>query len=39
METATGLPNVVAVVRKPYQNRVLAEQIRALLDAHKTGRQ
>ena len=32
MEIAHGLPNVVAVVRKPYQNRVLAEQIRAVLD-------
>ncbi len=34
MNTASGLPNVVAVVRKPYQNRVLAEQIRTYLDAH-----
>jgi len=37
MDTARGLPNVVAVVRKPYQNRVLAEQIRTLLDAHTPG--
>ena len=35
METARGLSNVVAVVRKPYQNRVLAEQIRDLLAAHE----
>ena len=34
MTIASGLPNVVAVVRKPYQNRVLAEQIRALIDGH-----
>ncbi len=39
METARGIPNVVAVVHKPYRNRVLAEQIRALLDAHQPGRQ
>jgi len=37
MDTARGLPNVVAVVRKPYQNRVLAAQIRTLLDAHTPG--
>jgi CheY-like chemotaxis protein len=31
-----GLPeNVVAVIQKPYQNRVLAEQIRAILDARQ----
>lgn len=39
MDIAHGLPNVVAVVRKPYQNRVMAEQIRELLDAHRPGRQ
>lgn len=33
METAEGLTNVVAVVRKPYQNRVLAELIRETLGA------
>ena len=33
MDIAADLPNVVAVVRKPYQNRMLAEQIRAVLDA------
>ncbi len=37
MTIARGSPNVVAVVRKPYQNRVLAEQIRALIDGHKPG--
>ena len=36
MRTANGLPNVVAVVRKPYQNRVLAEQIRTLIDARNS---
>ena len=39
METASGLPNVVAVVRKPYQNRVLAEQIRALLHPDRPDRE
>lgn len=33
MEVANGLSNVVAVVRKPYQNRVLAAQIREVLDS------
>jgi CheY-like chemotaxis protein len=38
LETAGGLPNVISVVRKPYQNRDLAEQIRELLDSHQPGR-
>lgn len=32
MDIAHGLPNVVAVIRKPYQNGVLAQQIRTVLD-------
>ncbi len=39
METTNALPNVVAVVRKPYQNRTLAEKIQEILTAHKPGRQ
>jgi CheY-like chemotaxis protein len=39
IESTAGLSNIVSVVRKPYQNRVLAEQIREVLDAHKRGRQ
>ena len=35
METTAAVPNVVAVVRKPYQNRVLAEQIRDILNRHR----
>ncbi len=31
MEAANDLPNVVAVVRKPYQNRALAALIRQIL--------
>ena len=31
MAIANGLPNVVEVVRKPYQNRVLADHIRRVL--------
>src|SRR5258706_301846 len=33
MSIAAGLPNVVAVVRKPYQHRVLADKIRSFLNA------
>jgi CheY-like chemotaxis protein len=33
MSIATGLPNVVAVVRKPYQHRALADMIRSFLNA------
>jgi two-component system, cell cycle sensor histidine kinase and response regulator CckA len=37
-ETTRALPNVVAVVRKPYQNRVLAERIREILAERNTQR-
>jgi two-component system cell cycle sensor histidine kinase/response regulator CckA len=36
MSIAAGLPNVVAVVRKPYQHRVLADQIRAVLQHRRS---
>jgi DNA-binding response OmpR family regulator len=36
MTIAAGLPNVVAVVRKPYQHRVLADQIRAVLQHRRS---
>jgi DNA-binding response OmpR family regulator len=38
METTQGLPNVVAVVRKPYKNGVLLEQIREVLSEHQAAR-
>jgi DNA-binding response OmpR family regulator len=38
LDTVGGLPNVIAVVRKPYQNRDLAEQIRDVLDGHQPER-
>ena len=37
LETTVDLPNIVSVVRKPYQNKVLVEQIRELLTAHRSG--
>ena len=36
METVRGLPNIEAVVRKPYRNQVLAEQIQELLRTHRS---
>jgi CheY-like chemotaxis protein len=38
MGIANGLPNVVAVVRKPYKNGVLLEQIREVLNEHHADR-
>jgi two-component system cell cycle sensor histidine kinase/response regulator CckA len=35
MSIAAGLPNVVSVVRKPYQHRALAETIRSFLNANQ----
>jgi DNA-binding response OmpR family regulator len=37
IESTAGLNNVVSVVRKPYRNNVLFEQIREVLTAHQPG--
>lgn len=37
LDTTVEFPNIVSVVRKPYQNKVLVEQIREVLTAHRVG--
>lgn len=37
LETADDPPNIVCVVRKPYRNLMLLEQIREVLTAHRPG--
>jgi len=36
LEELSGVPNIVAIIRKPYQNKMLSERIREILDSRKS---